>query len=202
VALAALIALNLMRVRALSPYLVMGAVLWFFVLKSGVHATIAGVLLATAIPTTGGDSSPLGRLEHALQKWVAYLVLPVFGFANAGVAFGAAGLAVLAQPVTLGSALGLFLGKQAGVFGGAWLTVRAGLAQKPEGASWAQVYGVAILCGIGFTMSLFIGLLAFTDESFHDATKIGVLGGSLLSAVVGYAVLRAQKTASSPSTTR
>ena len=190
---ALLAALNASGVRHLWPYLVLGALLWFFVLNSGVHPTIAGVLLAATIPVGAGERSPLHRLEHALQKWVAFLVLPLFGFANAGVALGAAGLAVFTHPVTLGSALGLFIGKQIGVFGGAWLAVRAGLALRPEGAKWVQVYGVAILCGIGFTMSLFIGLLAFTSDEFHDATKIGVLAGSLVSAIVGWLVLRLQK---------
>ncbi len=199
---ALLAALNASGVKHLWPYLILGALLWFFVLKSGVHPTIAGVLLAATIPVGAGEHSPLNRLEHALQKWVAFLVLPLFGFANAGVALGVAGLAVFAHPVTLGSALGLFFGKQIGVFGGAWLTVRAGLASRPEGATWAQVYGVAILCGIGFTMSLFIGLLAFTSDEFHDATKIGVLAGSLVSAIVGWLVLRLQKIPPSPSQTR
>ena len=199
---ALLAALNASGVKRLWPYLVLGAVLWFFVLKSGVHPTIAGVLLAATIPVHAGEESPLHRLEHALQKWVAFLVLPVFGFANAGVAFGAAGLAALAHPVSFGSALGLFFGKQIGVFGGAWLTVRAGLAARPAGATWMQVYGVAILCGIGFTMSLFIGLLAFTSDKFHDATKIGVLAGSVGSAIAGWLVLRLQKIPDSPSPTR
>jgi NhaA family Na+:H+ antiporter len=186
----ALVALNRFGVRALWPYLVLGLVLWFLVFRSGVHATIAGVVLAATIPAAGGDESPLIRLEHALQKGVAFIVLPLFGFANAGVAFGAAGLSTLMQPVALGSALGLFVGKQIGVLAGAWLTIKAGLAAKPAGASWFELYGVAILCGIGFTMSLFIGLLAFPDDAHHDATKIGVLCGSLVSAIVGGLLLR------------
>ncbi|MEJ0013713.1 MAG: Na+/H+ antiporter NhaA [Bauldia sp.] len=185
--LAALVALNVAGVRALWAYLVAGAVLWFFVLKSGVHPTIAGVLLAATVPIAGGT---LEKLEHLLQRRVAFLVLPLFGFANAGVALGASGLAALGHPVALGSAVGLFLGKQVGVFGGAYLTIRARLAAMPADATWRQVYGVAILCGIGFTMSLFIGLLAFTADTYHDATKIGVLAGSVASAIVGWLVLR------------
>jgi NhaA family Na+:H+ antiporter len=185
-----LVALNRFGVRALWPYLLLGAVLWFLVFRSGVHATISGVVLAATIPADGGEESPLIRLERALQKGVAFIILPLFGFANAGVAFGAAGLSVLAQPVALGSAFGLFVGKQIGVFAGAWLTIKAGLATKPAGASWFELYGVAILCGIGFTMSLFIGLLAFADDAHHDATKIGVLCGSLASAIVGGLLLR------------
>jgi NhaA family Na+:H+ antiporter len=190
-----LVVINASRVTALWPYLVLGVLLWYFVLESGVHATIAGVVLAATIPVQGGtmaddEGSPLYRLEHALSRWVAFGILPIFGFANAGVALGGTGLAALAHPVTLGSALGLFVGKQIGVFAGAWLTVQVGWAARPAGSTWAQVYAVAILCGIGFTMSLFIGLLAFTTDEFHDATKIGVLAGSVLSAIVGWTMLR------------
>ena len=189
---AALAVINASRVTALWPYVLLGLLLWFFVLQSGVHATIAGVLLAATIPVKGKDdaSSPLRQIEHALLPWVAFCILPIFGFANAGVSLGGLGLHALTHPVTLGSALGLFVGKQVGVFAGAWLTVKAGWAARPKAATWPQVYGVAILCGIGFTMSLFIGLLAFTSDEFHDATKIGVLAGSLLSALVGWIVLR------------
>ncbi|HEY5081159.1 MAG TPA: Na+/H+ antiporter NhaA [Bauldia sp.] len=183
-----LVLLNATGVRALWAYLLPGALLWFLVLKSGVHPTIAGVVLAATVPIAGGT---LERLEHLLQRLVALVVLPLFGFANAGVALGAAGLAALGHPVALGAALGLFAGKQIGVFGGAWLTVRAGLAARPACAKWRQLYAVAVLCGIGFTMSLFIGLLAFNSDAFHDATKIGVLAGSLASAIVGYMLLRA-----------
>lgn len=194
---AALIVMNRVGVRMLTPYLALGVLLWFLVLKSGVHATIAGVLLALTIPLTqtkgrlDDSHSPLHRLEHALHPWVAFLVLPVFGFANAGVPLGGVGLAALAQPVTLGALLGLFAGKQIGIFGAVWLAVKAGLGRKPAGAGWAQIYGLALLCGIGFTMSLFIGLLAFgNSEALQDQTKVGVLAGSLLSAVVGWLVLR------------
>jgi NhaA family Na+:H+ antiporter len=202
---AALVVVNASGVARLWPYLVLGALLWFFVFRSGIHPTIAGVLLAATLPVRvdkGDEVSPLHRLEHGLQPWVAFLVLPIFGFANAGVALGGLGLDALTHPVTVGAALGLFLGKQFGVFGGAWLVIRAGLATRPEGSTWGQLYGVAILCGIGFTMSLFIGLLAFTTDEFHDATKIGVLAGSLASAILGWLVLRYQRRAASDSQTR
>jgi NhaA family Na+:H+ antiporter len=187
----ALIALNLARVMQPWPYLILGIVLWYFVHKSGIHATIAGVVLALTIPIDKGRSdSLLPKLEQALQPWVAFIVLPVFGLANAGVTFRGIGWGALLHPVTLGVALGLFLGKQVGVFASARLVVASGLAALPAGASWRQVYGVAILCGIGFTMSLFIGLLAFTSPDLQDETKIGILVGSALSAVVGWLVLR------------
>jgi Na+:H+ antiporter, NhaA family len=195
---AVLVVLNASRVTVLWPYVVLGLLLWYFVLRSGVHATIAGVLLAATIPVRGKtaeavdapEPSPLRQIEQAISPWVAYLVLPMFGFANAGVALGGIGLQAFSHPVTLGSALGLFVGKQLGVFAGAWITIRAGLAVLPNGVTWTQLYGIAILCGIGFTMSLFIGLLAFTTDEFLDATKIGVLLGSVASAVVGWIYLR------------
>jgi Na+:H+ antiporter, NhaA family len=197
VVLAALLMMNRAGVKMLTPYLVLGALLWVLVLKSGVHATIAGVLLALTIPLTRMKGrpedahSPLHRLEHALHPWVAFLVLPIFGFANAGVPLGGLSLAALVQPVTLGSMLGLFVGKQIGIFGAVWLAVKAGLGRKPSGAGWAQIYGLALLCGIGFTMSLFIGLLAFdSSEELQAQTKVGVLAGSLLAAVAGWLVLR------------
>ena len=195
--LACLFCLNRAGVLRLTPYLLIGAVLWYFVLKSGVHATLAGVALALAIPLRPqnqghpGGYSPLHALEHALHKPVALLIVPVFGFANAGVSFAGMGLGSLAQPVPMGVALGLFLGKQLGVFGFAWLAIKSGIATLPRHASFTQLYGVSLLCGIGFTMSLFIGALAFTDPAAIDATKIGVLTGSLASAVVGFLLLRA-----------
>lgn len=192
----AMMALNRLRVNALWPYLILAAVLWYATLLSGVHATIAGVMAAFAIPfrrTPGApdaEDSALHRLEHALAKPVAFLIVPLFGFANAGVSLEGVGLASLAAPLPLGIALGLFVGKQLGIFGSVWAAVKLGIAVRPKDASWAQVYGVALLCGIGFTMSLFIGGLAFTDAAQGDAVKIGVLMGSLLSAVAGYLVLR------------
>jgi NhaA family Na+:H+ antiporter len=195
--LAVLIALNLRGVRALPLYLALGAVLWFLVLKSGIHATLAGVALALTIPLGGHgaesdepEHSPLHVLEHRLQPWSSYFIVPIFGFANAGVSIAGMSPSLLLTPVPLGIVLGLFLGKQLGVFGFAWLAVRLGLGSMPARATWAQLYGVSLLCGIGFTMSLFIGALAFaSNAALNDATKIGVLVGSAISAVLGYAVL-------------
>jgi NhaA family Na+:H+ antiporter len=195
--LIALASLNRFGVTRLSVYLLLGLVLWFFTLKSGVHATLAGVALALTIPLTPSwakpddAASPLHRLEHALHPWVAFLIIPIFGFANAGVSFDGLGLSALTAPVPLGIMLGLFIGKQLGVVSFGWLAVRAGLADLPAHASWRQFYGVALLCGIGFTMSLFIGLLAFpTSAALQDQTKIGVLAGSLLSGMAGFLLLR------------
>lgn len=206
--LACLFCLNRAGVLRLTPYLLIGAVLWYFVLKSGVHATLAGVALALTIPLRPRNAgkpeahSPLHDLEHALHKPVALLIVPIFGFANAGVSFAGMGLASLAQPVPLGVALGLFLGKQLGVFGFAWLAIKMGMASLPRHASFTQLYGVALLCGIGFTMSLFIGALAFTDAATVDATKIGVLTGSLASAVVGFLLLRMSGRSAEPAPPR
>ena len=187
----ALTVLNRLGVTRLAPYLVLGAALWVLVLVSGVHATVAGVVLALTIPIRPDRRhSPLHRLEHALARWVGWFVVPVFGFANAGVSFAGMSLGILFEPVTLGIAAGLFAGKQIGVSAAAWLAVRSGIATRPAGASWRQFYGVALLCGIGFTMSLFIGLLAFPTSELQDETKVGVLVGSLLSSVCGWAVLR------------
>ena len=192
-----LIALNRFGVTTLVPYLALGALLWFFVLKSGVHATLAGVVLALTIPLqpepkkTREEDSPLHRLEHALQPWVAYAIIPIFGFANAGVSFEGISLDAVFAPLPLGIALGLFLGKQIGVFTFSEAAIRLGLADVPAGASRLQCYGVALLCGIGFTMSLFIGALAFPDQpELNDATKIGVLTGSVVSALAGWLLLR------------
>ncbi|KTT65741.1 pH-dependent sodium/proton antiporter [Pseudomonas oryzihabitans] len=190
---AVLFVLNRLKVRALLPYLLIGALLWFCMLRSGIHATLAGVILALFIPlgdTETEAASPLLKLESALHPWVAFLIVPVFGFANAGVALGNISLANLLDPVPLGVALGLFLGKQIGISLLAVLAIRSGLARLPEGANWLQLYGVALLCGIGFTMSLFIGALAFPGAPLLvDEVKIGVLLGSLLSALAGVAVL-------------
>jgi Na+:H+ antiporter, NhaA family len=193
----ALCAINAAGYRRLAPYLLLGVALWVLVLKSGVHATLAGVILALAIPlkvsraAPDDPESPLHRLEHALHPWVAFGVIPIFGFANAGVSFAGVSLSVLLEPAPLGILLGLFVGKQLGVFGFAWVAIRTGLADLPAHASVIQLYGVALLCGIGFTMSLFIGLLAFPESQIlQDQTKIGVLAGSVLSGVLGWLVLR------------
>jgi Na+:H+ antiporter, NhaA family len=191
VTLGILVIMNMRGVTDIAPYLMIGALLWVFVLNSGVHATIAGVALAMTIPRLDGRDCPLQMLEHALQPWVAFLILPVFAFANAGVTLTGLSFDVLLEPLTLGIAAGLFVGKQAGIFLSVFLAEKIGLANRPLKATWLQVYGVALLCGIGFTMSLFIGLLAF-DGAPHmqDGTKIGVLAGSFVSAVLGWVVLR------------
>ena len=188
----ALVALNRFGVLRTAPYVLVGIVMWVFVLKSGVHATLAGVLTALAVPLTGagGRTGPLVRLEHILHPYVAFLVLPIFAFANAGVSFAGLGLGDLLAPLPLGIAAGLFLGKQLGVFGFGYAAIRLGYATRPDGVTWPQLYGLAALTGIGFTMSLFIGGLAFADPEQMDAVKLGVLGGSLLSGLVGFTVLR------------
>lgn len=188
--------MNRMGVAKLLPYLIGGIFLWFFVLNSGVHATVAGVVTALMIPLKPAKakpddmSSPLHRLEHALAKPVAFFIVPLFGFANAGISFTGMTPSITLDTLPLGIMLGLFVGKQLGVFGAAWLAIKSGLAQKPLGASWAQLYGVAILCGIGFTMSIFIGLLSFDSDLLQAETKIGVLTGSAISAICGYVMLR------------
>jgi NhaA family Na+:H+ antiporter len=194
--LVALVAFNRFGIVSLLPYLAVGAVLWFFVLKSGIHATLAGVALALTIPLqaqpkkTKAEDSPLHRLEHALQPWVAYAIIPIFGLANAGVSLSGLSLDAILSPLPLGIALGLFIGKQVGVFAFSALAIRLNLADVPAGATRLQCYGVALLCGIGFTMSLFIGALAFPGRpELGDATKIGVLMGSALSALAGYMLL-------------
>jgi NhaA family Na+:H+ antiporter len=188
--LAAMAAMNMFGVRRLWPYLIGFALLWFAMLSSGIHATISGVLAALAVPLRKGEArSPLKRLEHAIHPWVMFGVVPLFGFASAGVEIG--GLSAMLLPLPLAVAGGLFIGKQAGVFGALWLADRSGVAPKPPSASWAELYGASILCGIGFTMSLFIGALAFpTHPEEVEAAKLGTLVGSLVSALVGFAVLR------------
>jgi NhaA family Na+:H+ antiporter len=196
--LAGLVVLNRLRVTALWAYLVPGAVLWWLVLGSGVHATVAGVLLALTIPLRTSPSrpddmahSPLHRLEHALHPWSTFLVIPIFGFANAGVSFAGMTAEALTDDLTLGVALGLLVGKVVGVGGSAALVIRLGLADMPMGAGRLQLLGVALLCGIGFTMSLFIGLLAFADQPLlQEEVKVGILGGSLVAGLLGWAVLR------------
>ena len=190
-ALCVLVGLNLLGVTRRAPFLLVGLVLWVCVLKSGVHATLAGVLLALAIPIDGeaGRPSPLKTMEHDLHPWVAFGVLPLFGFANAGVSFAGVTWLSLLDPVTLGIALGLLIGKQVGVFGMFVLAIRGGIAKMPTGANWLQLYGVAVLCGIGFTMSLFIGGLSWDNGRFDAPLRMGVLTGSVIAAILGLSVL-------------
>jgi NhaA family Na+:H+ antiporter len=189
-----LAALNARGVSRLAPYLLTGLFIWVCVLKSGVHATLAGVAVALAIPLTNkADSEPslLEQLEESLHPWVAFAVLPLFAFANAGVSLQGMSLENLLEPIPLGIAAGLFAGKAIGIFGATWIAVMGGLAGKPDGATWLQILGVALLGGIGFTMSLFIGMLAFPDPAEAASLRLGVLTGSLLSAVAGYLILAA-----------
>tara|TARA_R110000782_G_scaffold182437_5_gene272655 strand:+ start:3839 stop:5101 length:1263 start_codon:yes stop_codon:yes gene_type:complete len=190
-------ALNRAHVKSLPVYLLLFAALWYTVLLSGVHATIAGVLAAMTIPirkTPGAPDaidSPLHKLENGLHPWSAYLIVPLFGFANAGVDLSDMSMAALLAPLPLGVAAGLFVGKQLGIFASIWLCVKTGFASMPRGATWMQIYGMALLCGIGFTMSLFIGALAFPgQELLIEEAKIGILLGSLASALVGFLLLR------------
>jgi len=186
--------LNRAGVRRLGPYMLVGVVLWVSVLESGVHATVAGVVLALFIPLKAAGEAEGARpaivLEHALKPWSAWFIMPVFAFANAGLSLAGLSLASLVEPVPLGIVAGLFLGKQVGIVLGAGLLIALGVAALPAAATWRQLYGVSILGGIGFTMSLFIGTLAFADATHETQVRLGVLVGSLLSALLGYAVLR------------
>ena len=196
--------LNKAGVRSLVAYGIAFVLLWVAMLQSGVHATIAGVLAAMTIPVIptpaapDAEDSPLHRLEHLLDAPVAFFIVPLFGFANAGVDLSGIGLGDLFSPLPLGIALGLFLGKQIGIFSAIWLAARTRFAPAPAGASWQQIYGVCLLCGIGFTMSLFIGSLAFADPFLVDEAKLGTLAGSIMSALLGYAVLRWAPTRTKP----
>lgn len=188
-----LIGVNRYRVESITPYVLLGFILWFAVLKSGVHATLAGVATAFFIPLTcprDPKHSPLKHLEHNLHPWVAFMILPVFAFANAGVSFDGITWADIMNPVTLGIFKGLFFGKQIGIFLILWLVIVLRLSPKPKGASWIQLYAVSMLCGVGFTMSLFIGELAFDTRDQAEAVRIGVIMGSVASAVCGYLLLR------------
>ncbi len=190
--LVVLVAMNRLGVVKLGPYLIVGLILWVCVLKSGVHATLAGVALALCIPlrTRNAETSPLLSLEHALHPWVAYAILPLFAFANAGVSLAGMTVESFTHPVPMGIAVGLLLGKTVGVFGLTWVAVKLRLAVLPAGAGWGQLLGVAILCGIGFTMSLFVGSLAFVPGSsdYAGMDRMGILTGSFFAAVIGYAV--------------
>lgn len=186
--------LNRRGVTNLGPYIVLGIIIWVFVLKSGVHATLAGVALGLLIPLSAKNAhgkSPLKVMEHALHPWVAFLVIPVFAFANAGVSLSGLSLSAFLHPVTLGIILGLFLGKQIGVFGLTAIAFKLKICKLPDGVTWLQFYGMALLTGIGFTMSLFIGTLAFDNIEHASAVRLGVLSGSFLSGVLGVMVLLA-----------
>ena len=188
--MAVLFVFNRFKVRTQGAYILVGVIVWAAVLKSGVHATLAGFALAWFIPLklkNEDGHAMLPHLEHKLHNWVGFFVLPLFAFANAGVSLGGISMDTMFNPITLGIAAGLFVGKQLGIFGICWLVIKAGLAKLPEGATWLQLYGVTLLCGIGFTMSLFIGTLAFEDQplQYQTSVKVGVLFGSLISALVG-----------------
>lgn len=192
VCLSGLILMNRAGMTRLLPYLLVGAIMWVCVLKSGLHATLAGVLLAMAIPLKKGDARPLDTLEHAIQPYVAFLILPIFAFANSGITLTSLSLEDVISPLTLGIAAGLFFGKQIGVFGAMIIAVKTRLSPRPDGVSWAQLYGLACLTGVGFTMSLFIGGLAFDDARLMDQVRVGVIAGSLASAGMAIAFLTRQ----------
>ncbi len=192
-AILGLVLLNRFGVNRVGPDVVVGIVLWACVLKSGVHATLAGVVTAWAIPLepdADEGRSLLERLEHALHPWVAFGVLPAFAFANAGISFAGINIESFVEPVMLGISLGLFVGKQLGVFATLFLVIKFGLAPMPEGTNWCQLYAVSLFCGIGFTMSLFVGSLAFEHAHFDAPIKLGVMTGSFLSAIFGYTLLK------------
>ncbi len=192
VMLALLFVLGRLRIASAIPYVLLTVIMWVFVLKSGVHATLAGVTAAMMVPMQARDGTRLlEHMEHALHKWVAFVIIPIFGFANAGVSLFGLSFSDLLAPLPLGIALGLLIGKQIGIVGFAWVAVKAGFAKLPDGVGWRKIHGLSLLAGIGFTMSLFIGNLAFTDPALIDAVKLGVLSGSLIAAVAGYLLLKA-----------
>ncbi|MCE0492616.1 Na+/H+ antiporter NhaA [Vibrio salinus] len=190
---ALLVIFNVKNVTSLPAYLIVGTILWIAVLKSGVHATLAGVIIGFVIPMKGkkGQYSPLKRLEHTLHPYVSYFILPLFAFVNAGISLDGISLATFANPIPLGIALGLFIGKPLGVFSFSWLAVKMKIAPLPKGTSFADIFAVAVLCGIGFTMSIFISSLAFEGlEGSYDAfSRLGILLGSTAAAIVGYFML-------------
>ncbi len=192
VVLGVMMLMNRLHVSRILPYIFVALVLWFCVLNSGVHATIAGVVAALTIPMHRKDgNSLLEKLEHGLAPWSAYAIVPIFGFANAGVNLSGIGMDGMLAPLPLAVAAGLVLGKQLGIFTTIFVAAKIGFAKPPKGASWAEIWGVSILCGIGFTMSLFIGELAFPDyRELIDEAKIGILAGSVISAIMGYVILR------------
>lgn len=189
-----LFTLNRRGVHAIAPYILGGVVLWYAIYQSGLHATLAGVVLAFAIPastTQNQHRSPLKTTEHSIDKWVSFAILPIFGFANAGIAFGGMTRDEVFGTLPMGIALGLLVGKQVGIFSTIWLVTRLRLATKPPSLTWHQLYAMSVICGIGFTMSLFIGGLAFADSpELMNATRIGVIGGSVLSATIGAVLMR------------
>lgn len=186
------VVLNRMGVHRPAPYVIIGVFMWVFVLQSGVHATLAGVLIALTIPLKpqDGDQALLYRMEHGLHPWVAFMILPIFAFANAGVSLLGLSLSDFMHPLTLGVAAALFFGKQIGVVAATWIGVKSGLAKLPQDVTWQHVYGVACLTGIGFTMSLFIGSLAFGASETMNAVRLGVISGSVASGLIGFVVLR------------
>ena len=188
-----LFVLNNRKINKLSPYVILGILLWVFVLKSGIHASLAGVLLAQFIPIKPKDTSshsPLSKLEHSIEPWVNFIILPIFAFANPGVSFSGMKLDLLWDPVTLGIILGLFFGKQIGVMLFTYLGSILKICKLPSDISWAQYYGLSLVTGIGFTMSLFIGSVAFTDPEYQTSVRLGVLIASLLAGIFGYLTLR------------
>jgi len=193
VGVAALVVANQLNITRMAVYVVVGLFLWITVLESGVHATLAGVAIGFAVPMRVpgiGGKSPLRRMEQKLHPWVGLGIVPAFAFFNSGISFSGFTLQSLLSPIFIGIALGLFVGKQIGVFGTTWLVIKLGIAKIPHGADWRQVYGIALLAGIGFTMSLFVGTLAFAEPETAASAKLGILVGSILSALVGIAVLQ------------
>jgi len=194
-----LIALNYYGVTKKAAYFIVGTIMWVSVLKSGVHATLAGVLLAFTIPLSGKDEYgkevfPAKNLEHSLHFWVAFFILPIFAFANAGINLTQISLGEMATPVPIGILLGLFIGKQLGVFGFSFIAIKLKIASLPQDSNWLQLYGVSILTGIGFTMSLFIGSLAFENaEFYHSTDKLAILIASFLAGIIGYLILRSAR---------
>lgn len=198
--IAAMVLLNRLGVKSITPYILLGLVLWVAVLKSGVHATLAGVVVAFCIPMAGetkDDEGPLYTLEHALTPWVAFGIMPLFAFANAGVSLAGMTPAALLEPIAGGIALGLLLGKPIGILSACFLAIKLGFAKLPSGIEWHHMLGVALLAGIGFTMSLFIGNLAFDMPNQTASVRIGVLSGSIVAALAGYTLLRATSKSSS-----
>ncbi len=191
VMLGLLFAVGRLRIGSAIPYVLLTLVMWVFVLKSGVHATLAGVTAAMMVPMVARNGTHLlEHMEHALHKWVAFVIIPIFGFANAGVTLIGLSPADLLQPLPLGIALGLLIGKQIGIVGFAYIAVKSGMAKLPENVGWRKIHGLSLLAAIGFTMSLFIGNLAFADPAQVDAVKLGVLSGSLVAALAGYFMLK------------